>query len=55
MEETTWNKLHLQNPENICHHLQGVGHIVLAALHAAQSVYVKKSNVNCRTSVLVSY
>jgi len=37
-KKTTWNKLHLQNPENICRHLQGAGHVVLATLQAAQLV-----------------
>ena len=32
MEETTWNKLHLQSPANIW----GRGHILSAALQAAQ-------------------
>jgi len=38
MEETTGNKFHIQSPDNIyiSHHLQRRGHIVSAALQAAQ-------------------
>jgi len=40
VEETTWNKLHVQCLENIyaSYHLQWAGHIVSAALQATQHV-----------------
>ena len=40
MEETMWNKLYIQSPENIyiSRHLQGTGYVASAALHAVQLV-----------------